>query len=60
MIMTKREKYIQTYQHNSELLRLLQEEMESQLLEIVVSDVPPSQTDNINVLLKSFIPFDTL
>ena len=57
--MTKREKYIQTYQHNSELLRMIQEEMEQELLEIVALDVPPSQTvtDNINVLFKSFIPF---
>lgn len=60
--MTKREQYIQTYQQNSELLRLIQEEMENELLEIVALNVPPSQktTDNINVLLKSFIPFDTL
>ena len=58
-IMTKREKFIQTFQHNSELIRLIQEQMESQLLEIVALDVPPSQkvTDNINVLFKSFIPF---
>lgn len=57
--MTKRDIYIQTYQHNSELLRLIQEEMENELLEIVSSDVPPSQkvTDNINVLFKSFTPF---
>lgn len=57
--MTKREQYIQAYQHNSELLRLIQEEMENELLEIVSSDVQPSQkvTDNINVLFKSFIPF---
>ena len=57
--MTKREKYIQTYQHNSELRRMIQEEMEQELLEIVALDVPPSQTvtDNINVLFKSFIPF---
>lgn len=56
--MTKLE-YIQTYQHNAELLRLIQEEMEQELLEVVSSDVPPSQkvTDNINVLFKSFIPF---
>lgn len=58
--MTKRDIYIQTYQHNSELLRMIQEEMEQALLEMVVSDIPPSQTDNINVLFKSFIPFDTL
>lgn len=59
MTMTKREQYIQTYQQNSELLRLIQEEMENELLEIVSSNVPPSQktTDNINVLFKSFIPF---
>lgn len=57
--MTKRDAYIQAYQHNSELLRLIQEQMESQLLEMVVSDMQPSQTitDNINVLFKSFIPF---
>ena len=57
--MTKRDIYIQTYQHNSELLRMIQEEMEQELLEIVVANVPPSQkiTDNINVLFKSFIPF---
>ena len=57
--MTKREKYIQTFQQNSELLRLIQEEMEQELLEIVSSDVPPSTktTDNINALFKSFIPF---
>lgn len=57
--MTKRDVYIQTYQHNSELLRMIQEEMEQELLEIVSSDVQPSQTttDNINVLFKSFIPF---
>ena len=57
--MTKLDKYIQTYQHNADLLRTIQEEMENELLEMVSSDVPPSQTttDNINVLLKSFIPF---
>lgn len=57
--MTKREKYIQTYQQNSELLRMIQEEMEQELLEMVIADVPPSQkvTDNINVLFKSFTPF---
>lgn len=57
--MTKRDAYIQTYQHNSELLRMIQEEMEQELLEIVSLDVPPSKkiTDNINVLFKSFIPF---
>ena len=57
--MTKRDIYIQTYQHNAELLRMIQEEMENDLLEIVSSDVQPSQTttDNINVLFKSFIPF---
>lgn len=57
--MTKRDKYIQTYQHNAELLRMIQEEMENELLEIVALDVPPSPkvTDNINVLFKSFIPF---
>ena len=57
--MNKREQFIRTYQQNSELLRLIQEEMENELLEIVALDVPPSQkvTDNINVLFKSFIPF---
>lgn len=57
--MTKRDKYIQTYQHNAELLRLIQEEMENDLLEMVIANVPPSQktTDNINALFKSFIPF---
>jgi hypothetical protein len=57
--MTKLDKFIRTYQHNAELLRMIQEEMEQELLEIVASDVPPSQkiTDNINVLFKSFIPF---
>lgn len=57
--MTKRDKYIQTYQHNAELLRMIQEEMEQELLEMVITDVQPSQTttDNINVLFKSFIPF---
>jgi hypothetical protein len=41
---------------------MIQEEMENELLEMVIANVPPSPTttDNINVLLKSFIPFDTL
>lgn len=57
--MTKRDAYIQTYQHNADLLRTIQEEMENELLEIVASNVPPSKktTDNINVLFESFIPF---
>lgn len=59
MTMTKREKYIQIYQHNAELLRMIQESMETNTLEMLETGKMPKEKslNDINDMVKDFLPF---
>lgn len=56
--MTKLE-YIHTFQHNAELLRLIQEEMETNTLEMLETGKMPKEKslNDINDMVKDFLPF---
>jgi hypothetical protein len=57
--MTKRDAYIQTYQHNAELLRMIQESMETNTLEMLETGKMPKEKslNDINDMVKDFLPF---
>lgn len=57
--MTKRDVYIQTYQHNAELLRMIQESMETNTLEMLETGKMPKEKslNDINDMVKDFLPF---
>lgn len=57
--MTKLDKFIQTYQHNSELLRMIQESMETNTLEMLETGKMPKEKslNDINDMVKDFLPF---
>lgn len=57
--MTKRDIYIQTFQHNAELLRMIQESMETNTLEMLETGKMPKEKslNDINDMVKDFLPF---
>ena len=57
--MTKLDKFIRTYQHNAELLRMIQESMETNTLEMLETGKMPKEKslNDINDMVKDFLPF---